>query len=55
MKVLLVGNYEADGQWSMNRFCTMLLRGLREAGVETVVVRQEVILGGGIKWLGYVV
>jgi glycosyltransferase involved in cell wall biosynthesis len=54
MKVLLVGNYKADGQWSMDRFGNMLLRGLRELGIETYMVRPAVVLGGGNKWLGYV-
>jgi len=54
MKVLLVGNYEADGQRSMDRFCTMLLKGLREAGIQAEVVRPAVVAGGRNKWLGYI-
>jgi glycosyltransferase involved in cell wall biosynthesis len=53
MKVLLVGNYPADGQWSMDRFCNMLSRGLTAEGVENEVVRPPVVLGGRNKWLGY--
>jgi glycosyltransferase involved in cell wall biosynthesis len=54
MKVLLVGNYEADGQRSMERFGKMLLEGLREEGIEVEMVRPKVVVGGGNKWLGYV-
>jgi len=53
MKVLLVGNYEGDRLRSMDRFCGMLLRGLREQGVDVDIIRPAVILGGRNKWLGY--
>jgi glycosyltransferase involved in cell wall biosynthesis len=53
VKVLLVGNYPADEQWSMERFCKMLEHGLRDEGVEVEVIRPAVIMGGGNKWLGY--
>jgi len=58
MKVLLVANYEADRQWSMDRFSGMLLRGLNEQreqqGIEAALVRPAVILGRRNKWLAYV-
>jgi glycosyltransferase involved in cell wall biosynthesis len=61
MKVLLVGNYEPDGQESMLRFVKSLETGLREAGVEVSLIRPEPRLGklrrgasGVAKWLGYV-
>ena len=53
MKVLLVGNYKGDKQWSMNRFCNMLFRGLQAEGVEVEVIRPAVVLGGRNKWMGY--
>lgn len=53
MKVLLVGNYRIEAQWSMDRFCRMLERGLRDEGVETEVLMPAVVLGGRNKWLGY--
>ncbi len=54
MKVLLVANYAGDAQWSMDRFSRMLERGLAAEGVEVEVIRPDVKLGGGNKWLGYV-
>ena len=61
MRVLLVGNYEADAQESMQRFAAFMLRGLRKAGHEARIVRPRVLLGqlnpsseGFGKWLGYV-
>ena len=54
MKVLLVANYPGDGQRSMDRFCRMLERGLREEGLEVEVIRPRVIIGRWNKWLGYV-
>jgi glycosyltransferase involved in cell wall biosynthesis len=62
MKVLLVGNYEADAQRSMQRFCAMLERGLAEAGHGVEVIRPAPVLGrfwrsgrvAGSKWIGYV-
>lgn len=59
MKALLVGNYQGDRQWSMERFCAILERGLRDEGIEVEVVRPAVKLGrlcgaGRVnKWLGY--
>jgi glycosyltransferase involved in cell wall biosynthesis len=58
--VLLIGNYAADRQQSMQRFATMMLHGLTAAGVAAELVMPEERLGrfefGGAfikKWLGY--
>jgi glycosyltransferase involved in cell wall biosynthesis len=60
VKILLVGNYERDGQKSMLRFCSMLDSQFRAAGHEVVVVRPTSWFGrfgnahqGCGKWLGY--
>ena len=55
MKMLLGGNYEADAQHSMGRFCAMLSRGLKEEGIETEVIKPAVALGRIFrnKWAGY--
>lgn len=63
MRVLLVANYEPDGQESMLRFAALLERGLREGAAEpgeVAVVRPPAVLGrlaGGWrgigKWFGY--
>jgi glycosyltransferase involved in cell wall biosynthesis len=60
MRVLLVGNYESDGQESMQRFAAFMARGLRQAGHEARIVRPRALLGvlhpsgkGFGKWLGY--
>jgi glycosyltransferase involved in cell wall biosynthesis len=59
--VLLIGNYAADRQQSMQRFATMMLHGLTAAGVAAELIRPEERLGrvrfAGpfiAKWLGYV-
>lgn len=59
--VLLIGNYPADRQESMQRFAQMMLRGLTLAGVPAELVQPRPWLGkfrlaGGFvaKWLGYV-
>jgi glycosyltransferase involved in cell wall biosynthesis len=59
--VLLIGNYAPDQQQSMQRFSTMMLQGLRAAGVPAELVAPEPVLGnfraaGGFvaKWLAYV-
>ncbi len=59
--VLLIGNYAADQQQSMQRFSTMMLQGLTAAGVSVELIQPEPRLGnfrwaGGFvaKWLGYV-
>lgn len=59
--VLLIGNYAADRQHSMQRFGAMMLEGLRAARVEAELVQPEARFGrlrmGGAflgKWLAYV-
>jgi glycosyltransferase involved in cell wall biosynthesis len=58
--VLLIGNYPADQQQSMQRFAMMMLRGLEAAGVPAELIHPEPFLGRiGIagrfvaKWLAY--
>jgi glycosyltransferase involved in cell wall biosynthesis len=58
--VLLIGNYPADQQQSMQRFATMMLRGLTAAGVPAELIFPQPFLGriqfAGrfvAKWLGY--
>jgi glycosyltransferase involved in cell wall biosynthesis len=58
--VLLIGNYPADRQQSMQRFATMMLHGLTVAGVPAEIVQPEPHLGNFrfagdfvAKWLGY--
>ncbi len=56
--VLLIGNYAPDQQQSMLRFNTMMLEGLRAAGVAVELVRPEPFfgklrLGPLTKWLAY--
>jgi glycosyltransferase involved in cell wall biosynthesis len=61
VKILLVGNYAPDQQYSMLGFCSMMELELRKAGHSVRVVRPEVRLGRlrarpselG-KWLGYI-
>ncbi len=60
MKILLVGNYETDGQESMRRFAECLRRELPRHGVAVELLRPEPFLGrlkksghGLGKWLGY--
>ena len=59
--VLLIGNYAADRQQSMQRFAIMMLLGLTAAGVTAELVRPEERLGRCrfvgpflAKWLGYI-
>lgn len=59
--VLLIGNYAADRQQSMQRFAMMMLLGLTSAGVAAELVAPKERLGrfklGGAflaKWLGYI-
>jgi glycosyltransferase involved in cell wall biosynthesis len=59
--VLLIGNYAADQQQSMQRFSTMMLQGLRAAGVPAELIAPEPFFGNfkgaGVfagKWLAYV-
>lgn len=61
MNVLLVGNYVTDRQQSMQLFCDMLARGLKEFGHSVRISRPEPLIGrmlpnstGIGKWLGYV-
>lgn len=61
MKVLLVGNYARDRQYSMLRFCALLQSELEKSGHEVRVIQPRVRLGllgkrwrGPGKWLGYV-
>src|SRR5438270_1201752 len=59
--VLLIGNYPLDRQQSMQRFGTMMLRGLNDAGVSAKLIAPQPFFGrfraaGNFinKWLGYV-
>jgi glycosyltransferase involved in cell wall biosynthesis len=59
--VLLIGNYPADQQQSMQRFSAMMLQGLAAAGVEAELIRPQSVLGNlkslgpvAAKWLGYI-
>ena len=61
LMVLLIGNYPADQQESMQRFARMMLRGLTSAGVPAELIWPKPWLGrirfaGGFaaKWLAYV-
>jgi len=60
MKILLVGNYPADAQQSMLRFCATLDAELRKAGHEIRVISPNVQVGskstrnGLTKWLAYI-
>ena len=58
--VLLIGNYPADQQQSMQRFAIMMLRGLTAAGIPAELILPAPFLGrfhlAGrfvAKWLGY--
>jgi glycosyltransferase involved in cell wall biosynthesis len=59
-QVLLVGNYLADRQPSMQRFATLLHTGLAARGVPVTLVRPRALVGrllrirGAAKWSGYV-
>lgn len=59
--VLLIGNYPLDRQQSMQRFATMMLRGLVAAGIPAEIAAPAPVLGKlfGIrnflgKWLAYI-
>jgi glycosyltransferase involved in cell wall biosynthesis len=59
--VLLIGNYPADRQQSMQRFATMMLQGLTAAGIRAALIQPSPFFGrikiaGGFvqKWLGYI-
>ncbi len=58
--VLLIGNYRPDQQQSMQRFGTMMLQGLKAAGVAAELIQPQPFFGelarpGSFvqKWLGY--
>lgn len=58
--VLLIGNYAPDRQQSMQRFSTMMLQGLRAAGISAELIQPEPVFGNFrmagsfvAKWLGY--
>lgn len=60
VRVVLVGNYLADRQYSMQLFAELLLEELRDRGIGVVLVRPEPLFGrlkegasGLGKWLGY--
>jgi glycosyltransferase involved in cell wall biosynthesis len=60
MKVLLIGNYVHDRQFSMQLFANILSEGLLQAGIEVELLRPEPIAGNILpgkhglgKWLGY--
>jgi glycosyltransferase involved in cell wall biosynthesis len=59
--VLLIGNYPADQQQSMQRFGTMMLQGLVAAGVEAELIQPRSFFGNikffgtfVSKWLAYI-
>lgn len=59
--VLLIGNYEADQQQSMQRFGSMMLDGLRAAGIEVEMIKPDPLFGrfraagpSAAKWLAYI-
>ncbi len=59
-RVILLANYEPDGQQSMQRFAAAMSKGLAAAGIEVSVIRPEPVFGrlhpgarGLGKWLGY--
>ena len=58
--ILLIGNYPADRQQSMQRFATVMLDGLAALGIEAQLIQPEPFFGrfrlaGGFvaKWLAY--
>jgi glycosyltransferase involved in cell wall biosynthesis len=58
--ILLIGNYPADRQQSMQRFATVMIEGVKAAGIDAVLIQPEPFLGqfrfaGGLvaKWLAY--
>lgn len=60
-RVLLVGNYAPDRQFSMQRFATLLHEGLAARGVAVTLIQPPVAAGrrfarpqGPGKWIGYV-
>lgn len=60
LRILLVANYEPDGQQSMQRFAAVMAKELAAAGIDVTVIRPEPFFGrlhpgarGLGKWLGY--
>ena len=60
LRVLLVANYEPDGQQSMQRFAAVLAKELAGSGMDVTMIRPEPFFGrlhpgarGLGKWLGY--
>ena len=58
--VLLIGNYPADQQQSMQRFSAMMLHGLTASGIKAELIVPDCIFGRFLtpgsaisKWLGY--
>ncbi len=61
MRILLLGNYEIDGQESMQRFAVSMAQGLKQVGHEARIRKPRALFGllnpsssGVGKWLGYV-
>lgn len=61
MKLLIVGTYPGDHQYSLMGFARALLKGCQEAGIETRLIVPRTILGkpgktgsGLGKWLGHI-
>ena len=61
MKIVLVGNYESDGQESMQRFAAFMARSLSQAGHQVRIVRPRRVVGrirpswrAFGKWAGYI-
>ena len=60
LRVILLANYEPDGQQSMQRFAAVLAKGLAMTGIEVLMIRPRPFFGrlclgarGLGKWLGY--
>ena len=61
-KLIVIGNYPADRQQSMERFAVMIRDGVKQQGIGSEIWRPEVWLAGknsktnaGVaKWLGYI-
>ncbi len=61
LRVLLIGNYAADRQESMQRFAAVMAKELTAAGLAVTLLRPEPVFGrlkpgatGLGKWLGYI-
>ena len=60
-RVVLIGNYLPDRQFSMQRFSQLLLEGLTAQGIDAEILHPPVVIGklgaknyGYGKWLGYI-